>query len=222
MKTPQFSLNLFTGILLFLPVLASATPILSRTLIGDEVSVQWHYPESGTVFREEVVTVGSGIEIDCPRHNNRPGGICSGFDNSRRISFDIQAASISIFFELNVPTQFGQTAFNGFFFQDLDWAGPFELSGITLSTDINELDSGDLSFGADFVSIDFGINSGVTLSDGNFLTIFLDVQEISEPDGSSFVALGLLGLWYGRRMKASKATHDKMTTTDSVNGRRVF
>ncbi len=109
------------------------------------------------------------------------------------ITFDIDASSITIDFPSIGFLNFDQSSFNGFIFGNLDWVGMTGLvTGVNLTTNITGLDIGDVAFGADFVSVDFGINSGTAgnFFSGAYVTLDLDTTHIPEPS--------IIALFYGR------------------------
>jgi len=164
------------------------------SLIGDTIEINWQNPSIGQFFSTDSVVVGAGAEVTCP-----DGGInlCDGFGQSA-VSFDISASSISIEFIDVFFSEFGQDSYNGFIFDDLDWVGMIgEIVDVELVTNVQGLDLADVGFGSNFVSVDFGSNSGTvgSFTNGSFVTLNLITRHIvPEPSMLGLMGLSLIGM----------------------------
>ncbi len=171
----------------------------NATLIGDQVLIEQNRTALGTL-RDDLVTVGGGVELSCPGAFELCSANIPGFSGG---SIDIGISTI--LFDLGTITSanFTTDTFNGYIFSDLDWTdGPGEILGVSLITDVDGLDLTRVSFGTDFVAVNF---SALSLdADDTFFELALDVShDVPEPSTIGLLGAGLLGLGFIRRRQSA-------------------
>jgi hypothetical protein len=167
-----------------LPLPTTAAP----TLIGDNVTINWYFPDLATLFATTGVLVGGGAEVTCP------GGdpLCAGF--VRPATVDIGATSIVISEEAGSTWSGG--AFNGFDFTSLDFGAGITLVGFTLTTDLAGLTNANISFTANSISFNA---AGLSFLDAPY-TIRLDlITSAPEPGTLALLVIALTAVAFGRR-----------------------
>lgn len=165
-------------------------------LVGSNVTVQWVFPDAGTVFKADTVLVGAGPEIVCPGLAN----VCDGFIDSNQ-SFDLTGNSITFSMTDTFPITFDPKPFNGFNFSGLS-AGLGSLTGYLLVTDLAGLDASRVSFDADSIRINL---SGLVVDGSNYFTLELQSGApggpVPEPMSLLMVGSGLFALAGSLRRK---------------------
>jgi PEP-CTERM motif len=197
------AINAIFGIILISGTGLILSPNASATLIGDDVTIKYFFPDLSTVISTDIVTVGAGTEITCIGIGNPSGfDICNGNFGSLGSRWDVDGSSVRVEFDTLAP--FGSTAFNGVEFSDLDWVGsPDAIVGVNVSSN-NALGSSNVTFGNDWVRINF---SGFSPSGGigaNFIQVGLTTQNtvvVPEPATLAIFGLGLAGLGLMRRRR---------------------
>lgn len=181
--------TMFTAAALVLPGWASAT------LIGDQILIEQNSTSTGTL-RDDWVTVGSGVELSCPGTFELCGANIPGLSQG---SIDIGESSILFDLGTIISATFNSDTFNGYIFSDLDWTGtPGAITGVSLLTDVDGLDQSRVSFGNDYVAVNF--ESLFLDGDDTFFELRLDVtHNVPEPGTLGLLAFGLAGLLAGRR-----------------------
>lgn len=161
----------------------------SATLIGDQVLIEQNRTTLGT-FRDDLVTVGAGVELSCPGafelcEANIPG--------DSQGSIDIGASSILFNLGSIIAAVFDSDTFNGYIFSDLDWTdGPGAITGVSLVTDVDGLSASRISFGSDFVAVNF--ESLLLDEDDTFFELTLTHSvSVPEPGTLGLLVAGLLG-----------------------------
>jgi hypothetical protein len=164
-----------TALALALP--AAAAP----SLIGDNVTINWLFPNTSTLFATTTVTVGGGVEVTCPG----PDPLCAGFVVPTTI--DIGATSIVV--TEAAGSAWNPAAFNGLDFTSLDFGPGIFLTGFSLSTDLAGLTAARISFTDHSISFNAEDLSFRTAP----YTIRLDLitNELVVPEPSTFALLGL-------------------------------
>ena len=137
-------------------------------LTGTKATITWLYPDGGTTYEAQTVTVGAGAEVTCPG-GLTGGGLCDGFVVLS--NFDLGSNTIS----LNITGRssfFSTAAFNGYEFSGLAAGGVW--TGYTLSTNFVGLDASRVQFTPDALFVNMqGINAATgdtftfTLTPGN-------------------------------------------------------
>lgn len=155
------------------------------SLIGDQITIERHVPDFGTVVASDTIVVGDGVEIACPAVS--PLCPLSG----TAFQFDIGAFTIR--FSLDEPILFGGNSFNGFLFADLDLGG--DIVAVELASSFAGLDASRIAFDADSVSVNL---LGLVSSDP-FFELTLVVTEVPEPASLALFSAGLAGVVALRR-----------------------
>jgi hypothetical protein len=117
-------------------------------------------------------------------------------------SIDIGGSSILFNLGTILSASFATDTFNGYIFSDLDWIGqPGAIVGVGLTTDIDGLDASRVSFGSDFVAVNF---SALQL-DGNdtFFELALEASHVPEPATLGLLGLGIVVIGAIRKKRAS-------------------
>jgi len=177
---------LLLTVALALPLRAAAAP----TLIGDNVTINWYFPNLATLFATTSVLVGGGSEVTCPGANP----LCPGF--AEDASIDIGATSIVLSEEAGSAWAGG--AFNGLDFTSLDFGAGISLIGFTLTTDLAGLTNANISFTANSISFNA---AGLSFLDAPY-TIRLDLitsTSVPEPGTLALLGLALAAAALGRR-----------------------
>ena len=173
--------------LIFCVLCLTATSV-SASLIGDEVTLEYFFPDRSTIFESHttvVTTDGSDVVIL--------------FDLQPMTSIDMNANGFSLA-SLFDETFFWESEFNGFVISGLDWAGqPREIVGLAILTDLPGWDDNFASFSSDSVAINFASLAGPTILPFNMQVEFQTVAVVPLPTAVWLFgsALGLLG-WLQR------------------------
>jgi PEP-CTERM motif len=164
-----------TAFALALP--AAAAP----SLIGDNVTINWLFPDTSTLFATTTVTVGGGVEVTCPG----PDPLCSGFVLPTTI--DIGATSIVV--TEAAGSAWNPAAFNGLDFTSLDFGPGIILTGFSLFSDLAGLNASRISFTDHSISFNAEDLSFRTAPYTIRLDLITNVLPVPEP--STFALLGL-------------------------------
>lgn len=172
-----FSLGLMAAGSLF----ALASPA-HASLIGDQVEIQWYFPNTASPLAPHFgpFTVEAGIGDQ-------------QLENAQDIYFNVEASSLHIFFDPgNGPIQWLDAAFNGPMFLDLDYLGApgSVISAVTVASTVDGFTSDRVTFGNDFVAVNFAslIHSGGQVD----IDLTFDVPE-PETYGLMGLGIALLG-----------------------------
>lgn len=176
---------------LFFSVIGSA----NASLLGDDVLVEWIYPNASSVFTSDTVTVGAGAEVVC--NGSLTFGCSFGGYPDNSVFIDISSFDIDMTFT-NGATTFLNTSFNGFRFSDLDFSDASILTGVVLDTNIAGLDMSRVAFGADFVEINL---HGLQTFE-SYWGLSLVTSSVPEPGTMFLFGLGLVGLGLSRKKLA--------------------
>jgi PEP-CTERM motif-containing protein len=156
---------------------AAAAP----SLIGDDVTINWLFPDISTLFATTTVTVGAGVEVTCPG----PNPLCAGFAVPATI--DIGATSIVI--TEAAGSAWNPAAFNGLDFTSLDFGPGITLTGFSLSSDLAGLTPSRISF-TDH-SISFNAEDLSFRTAPYVIRLGLITSELEVPEPSTVALLGL-------------------------------
>jgi len=151
-------------------------------LTGQAVTLEWLFPNQGTVLAQQTIMVGAGAEITCPG----AGSICGAWGGTA-VSYDFGPSSIS--FQAIDATAHAVRDFNGFRIGGLSGGGTW--SGAS----VRGLAPSRLSFDGDVAVLDVG---GLQLPAGSGWTIDL-ASAVPEVGTQGLLAGGLLLLAARRR-----------------------
>jgi hypothetical protein len=157
---------------------ASAAPA-GATLIGDLVSVEYHFPDLGTLVETHSTTVQAGPadSVTLLEEFLTPGTV------------NVEESSVEIDW---VPVEFTPGTFNGLVLRDLDFSGaPGPIVGLQIVTDAPTWNDSFASFTGDSIALNFA-SLGV-LERGFTMTVDIVVVPRETPEPGTF-ALLLLGL----------------------------
>lgn len=136
----------------------------AATLQGDTITVEYLFPNLGTVFGSDTIVAGAGVEIDCPGAS----GACNVLIEPYSLDFGVNTIS---FQQSGTTNSYATGSFNGWSFTGIDFGSG--IAGVSLaSSGIPGLGSGDVSFTADSILIDFSNTTG-GVSDPNSWTLTL-------------------------------------------------
>jgi len=177
--------RLKSTILALVAVLMS--PIAANAdLIGQDITVEWLFPDDSTLFAADTVTVGAGAEISCPGAFN----LCSGFVVDADI--DIGANVITLLVT-GGSSAWTATSFNGYSFSDLSLGGLWD--SYILDTNFSGLDASRVTFDGSELLVNM---QGLAANEGDYFTFTL----VPEPGTLALLGIGLLGMGAARRKKA--------------------
>ncbi len=162
------------------------------SLIGTQATVKYMFPDLGTVYSQDTVTIGAGSEITCPGVFNLCGV---------QVTFDVDFVADSVTVRIG-EDDIVTADFNGFLFDNLDFGPNTVLAGVSLDTNIVGLTDAQVAFGDDFVSINWaGLSStGNSFFALNFTTRDVVVQTPA-PGILALFGLTLAGLGLVRRRR---------------------
>ena len=167
------------------------------TLIGDTVSVEYHFPNLGTIFEEHltVVQAGAADTVTLLMAQNTP------------VNVDVEDSSVQIDW---APVDFNPGSFNGVVITDMDFFGPpASIVGLNIVTNAPGWNDAFASFTTDSIALNY-VNLGVVF-DGFSMTVNLLVRpDVPEPATLGFITLGLAAVVLGQRRRSRLRTHDAM------------
>jgi hypothetical protein len=167
------------------------------TLIGDLVSVEYHFPDLGTIFEEHQVVVeeGAADTVTLLAAQGAPGNV------------NIEESSVQIDW---APVTFSPGNFNGLVVTDMDFFGPpASIVGLNIVTNAPGWNDAFASFTTDSIALNYA--SLGTAINGFSMTVNLLVQrEAPEPVTLGLMALGLAAVGLAARRRSRLTTHDDM------------
>jgi len=159
------------------------------TLIGDTVSVEYHFPDLGTIFESQltVVQAGSTDSVTLLATLLTPGNV------------NVEDSSVEIDW---APVVFTPANFNGIVITDMDFSGlPASIVGLDIATNAAGWNDAFASFTADSIALNYA-SLGTVLS-GFSMTVDLIVQrDAPEPATLGFMVLGLAALRLAARRRS--------------------
>lgn len=177
--------------LLLLPGLAQAA------LLGTIATVRYELVNGLTVINSaDPVLIRPGAELSCPS----AAGLCAALTADTQ-TLDLGDATLRFDYAGDGGVSFITSSANRLIFDDLDAGGP--IIGVTLATDMLNLDLGRVSFTGDSVTLDM---RGVVMPNAaHFFEAGLTsgVTEVPAPAAVPSFSLGLLGLALTRRRRAA-------------------
>lgn len=118
----------------------SASPLSASTLVGN-ITANYLYPNSGTVYSTSTFSAGSSVT--CPGT-----GICAAFAEPATIWGGGSAVGVTE----DAGSSYSPAAFNGVQFAGLTFGDGSHIVGFTLDTDLAGLTAADIAFGANWIS----------------------------------------------------------------------
>lgn len=184
-----------SGVAALLAIGAMASSLnANASLIGQNITADWLFPNNATVYATQTVTVGAGPEIVCAG-GGVGTGLCTGFIVGA--SIDIGADSITL--DVNSGNNsWTANAFNGYRFSDLSLGGTW--TSDTLSTNMAGLDASRISFDGSALYVNM---QGLPANAGDYFTITLNSGTVPEPSTVSLFGLSIAGLAFMRKRKAN-------------------
>lgn len=175
--------------LLAVTILTTLSLTANASLIGDTITITHN---GGFGFATDNVVVGAGAEIQMGDGSDLATNIFTFMGDALDVSDSSILISIGASFNL---------ANELLTFSDLDWVGMTgSITGATLAfSNIPEITQSDISFGADFVSVQLGGMSGFTDPQGRTFQIDIEAAHVPEPATLALFGLGLAGLGIARR-----------------------
>jgi hypothetical protein len=158
-------------------VLALLAAPAQATLIGDTVSVEYHFPDLGTIFESHLTVVQSGAADTVTFTTVGTVGNVNVEDSSVEIAW--------------APVQFSSAAFNGVVITDMDFIPPTEIVGLNIVTDLPGWNDSRASFTADSIALNF---ENLLAFDGFSMSANLLLKTTPEPASMGLFALGIAGV----------------------------
>jgi hypothetical protein len=170
--------------------LALASSAANAGIVGTTVTIDYLFPDSGTVFGSSVVPVPTNpTTLSCA-----PGGpgVCSAFAENALFTITDNSFTVSE----DAGSSYTPAAFNGIEYVD----SGIHISGVTLSTNLPGLTAADVGFGPNAVWYNA---QGLDFSNASY---FVTLTVTTAPELSTwamlalgFVGLGFAGYWTSRR-----------------------
>jgi hypothetical protein len=195
-----------TAFALALP--AAAAP----SLIGDNVTIDWLFPDTSTLFATTTVTAGGGAEVTCPG----PNPLCAGFVLPTTI--DIGATSIVI--AEDAGSAWTGAAFNGLDFTSLDFGPGIVITGFSLSTNLAGLTAARIGFTDHSISFNAEGLSFFTAPYTIRLDLITNELVVPEPSTFALLCLALAAALLTRRREPRSITNSAYRTRRARFDRR--
>lgn len=166
----------------FCSLLLVAAPFCHASLIGDDVEIQWYFPDLASPVPPQFgpFTVEAGLGD-------------AQVEGAQDITFNVEASSLHIIFDpANGPIEWLDAAFNGPVFMDLDWIGmpAAVITGVDVTATVTGFTEDRVSFSNHSVAVNFG---GLTHT-GGAVNVLL-TYSVPEPSTALLMLAGLIGLW---------------------------
>lgn len=163
-----------------------AAPFCHASLIGDDVEIQWYFPDLASPVPPQFgpFTVEAGLG--------------DAQEAVQGITLNVEASSLHILFDpANGPIEWLDAVFNGPVFMDLDWVGmpAAVITGVDVAATVTGFTDDRVTFSNHSVAVNF---AGLTHTGGE-----VNVQltySVPEPSTALLMLAGLIGLW-GRRLQ---------------------
>lgn len=168
-----------------------ATPA-QATLIGDTVSVEYHFPDLGTIVESELTVVQAG-----------PADTVTLLEIFLTpVNIDVESSSVQIDW---APVEFTPANFNGVVITDMDFLGPpASILGLNILTNAAGWNDAFASFTTDSIALNYA-NLG-PMVDGFSMTVELLVQQAApEPAPLGLMVLGLSAVALGARRRSPRS-----------------
>lgn len=172
---------------IFFCSLLLAAPFCHASLIGDDVEIQWYFPDLASPVPPQFgpFTVEAGLG--------------DAQEAAQGITLNVEASSLHILFDpANGPIEWLDAVFNGPVFMDLDWVGmpAAVITGVDVAATVTGFTDDRVTFSNHSVAVNF---AGLTHTGGE-----VNVQltySVPEPSTALLMLAGLIGLW-GRRLQS--------------------
>ena len=184
---------------IFAVMLVAAAPSAFGGFIGlTGVVVDYRYPNLSTTIGTATVTVGAGVEINCPTDSF---SLCGVALTAPTQTLDIGDWTIRYDYSGSGSffPGFSGGAFGGLLFSNLDIGAP-GITGLTLTTNMSGLDASRISFTTDSVSVNL---QNLDLVPSSYFEVTASSSGVPEPSSLLLLGTGVSGLLLLRCLRAN-------------------
>ena len=160
-------------------------------LIGDEVYLTHYHPDLSSVFQEYTTDVEEGLGDSVTFFN-------VGY------SVNIEASEVYIHSLNPQSMHWGSASFNGLVVSDIDYDDGFDLTGVSISTNLDGWSQSRLSYESDLVRFNW---QDLTFNYNTYFNAYLSFQATPIPEPATMLLFGTgLAGFAGARFRRKKKT----------------